>query len=182
MDTSTTRETAPVGDASQRVNALRRAANRALFPRVSNHVEAAPDLQAEARIFGRYLGGRMPPPELIDRYVEANRVLRATAVSERDAAIVTFVRRHPWAVSCLDAAAGLFARDGLLRSKLLVMAAILEASPAFADEFLPRASGRLALAARLIALGVVVAAQVGFGAVLYAVAVRSGAPPAREPA
>jgi hypothetical protein len=147
---------------------------------VSNHVEAAPDLQAEGRIFGRYLGGRLPPPELIDRYVEANRVLRASSVSERDVALVAFVRRHPWTVSYLDAAAGLFARDGLLRSKLLVMAAILEASPAFADEFLPRASGRLALVVRLSVLGVVVVAQVGIGAVLYAAAVRTGARPAGD--
>lgn len=161
-------------------NALRLIANRALFPRVSTHVEASPDLQAEARIFGRYLGGRMPPPELIDRYVEANRVLRATSVSARDVALVAFVRRHPWTVSCLDAAAGFFARDGLLRSKLLVMAAILEASPAFADEFLPRPSGRLALVVRLIALGVVVVVQVGIGTVLYGAAVRSGARPAGE--
>lgn len=142
---------------------------------MENDVEESRHLEAEARVFARYLVGRMPPQELIDRYAEANRILRTTSVAGRDAALVGFVRRHPWAVPFLDAASGLFRRNGMLRSKLLVMAAILETSPAFADEFLPRTARPIGLIARLIGLGVVAVVQVGIGAALYAVAARSRA-------
>lgn len=153
---------------------------RALLARVQDGVVDSGDLHAEARIFGRYLGGRVPPPELIDRYVDANRILRpaaaaAGAVPARDAAVLGFIRRHPWSVPYLDAGAGLLDRDGLLRSKLLVMTAILEASPAFAEEFLPRPSGRLSMAVRLTVLGAVLVAQVSIGVALHVALVRAGA-------
>ena len=65
------------------------------------------DLDMEARTFTRYLVGRPPPPELVARYREANAVLFATPVDPVDAAVVDFVRRHPWSVGLLDAAVGL---------------------------------------------------------------------------
>jgi len=142
---------------------------------VENDVEQSRRLEAEARIFARYLVGQTPPRELIDRYVEANRILRTPSVTDQDAALVAFVRRHPWTVSFLDAATGILRRDGLLRSKLLIMAAILEASPAFAGEFLPRTARPIGLIVRLLSLGVVAAVQVGIGVALYVVAARSRA-------
>jgi hypothetical protein len=142
---------------------------------VENDVEEARHLETEARVFARYLVGRTPPQELIDRYAEANRILRTTSADGRDAALVAFVRRHPWAVPFLDAATGIFRRNGELRSKLLVMAAILETSPVFADDFLPRTVRPVALIVRLIGLGVVAVVQVCIGAALYAVAARSRA-------
>jgi hypothetical protein len=131
-----------------------------------------PELDAEARLIGRYLVGRLPPPELVARYRDACTTLFAAPVAPADAATLAFVHRHPWALPLLDAACGLLRPGNLLRSKVLVMCAILEASPAFADEFLPRASGRVALGLRLAALGTTAVGKAVLGAALLLTVVR----------
>src|SRR5881296_1550844 len=131
------------------------------------------ELDMEACTFTRYLVGRTPPPELVARYREANATLFAAPVEPVDAAVVDFVRRHPWSVGLLDAAVGLRRPGSLLRNKILVMAAILETSPAFADEFLTRPVHPVLLFLRVGALGTVAVARAALGAVVYAAAVRS---------
>ena len=42
------------------------------FPRMPDDADEAPALEAEARLFTRYLVGRPPPAELVDRYRAAN--------------------------------------------------------------------------------------------------------------
>ena len=130
---------------------------------------------AEARLFTRYLVGRPPPAELVDRYRAANAAIFTEPVAREDAALVAFARRHPWSVSLLDAASGLLRPGSLLRNKILLMAAILETSPAFADEFLPRDARPLRLLLTLLAHGTVAVARAALGAVVYAAAVRSRA-------
>ena len=93
-------------------------------------------------------------------------------VDARDAALLGFVHRHPWSVSLLDAACGLLRPAGLLRSKLLIMAAILEASPAHAADFLPRSLGTVALLVHLAALGAMAVGRVCAGLLLYLTASR----------
>lgn len=129
----------------------------------------------EARVFGRYLIGQIPPPELIARYVAAVRELFTAPASASDAAQVAFACRHPAALPFLDAAAGLRHPGGLLRSKLLVMSAVLEASPAFADEYLPRTPGRLALLAQLALHGSAAVLQALLGLLLLPIASRARA-------
>ena len=124
-------------------------------------------LEAEARIFGRYLVGSPPEPALVARYCAASRTLWPVAPEPRDAAVLAFVRRRPWSVGPLDAAAALLDPGGLLRSKVLVMSALLEATPAHADAFLPRAVSTPALLWRLASSGAVAVAQAAFGALLY---------------
>jgi len=133
------------------------------------------ELESEGRLFGRYLVGRVPPQELVERYQEANRVLFRGAGPGPDAAVVAFARRHPWSIPFLDGAAGLVRPASLLRSKILVMAAVLEASPAFADEFLSRAVHPVSLALRLLGLGTLAVARAAVGVLVYAVAARSRA-------
>jgi hypothetical protein len=130
-------------------------------------------LQTEARVFSRYLVGRNPPDELIDRYEKANGILFAEPCDRRDAALIGFVGRHPWSVSFLDAASGLLRPSGLLRGKILTMGAILETSPEFADDFLPREEHPAAFVFHLLILGVVAVACVVLGSLLYGVAIRS---------
>lgn len=134
----------------------------------------ADELAAEGRMFARYLVGRIPPEELVERYVAASRSL-FPAPGGTDAAVVTFARRHPWSVGFLDAAAGLLHPGSLLRNKILVMAAILEASPAFADDFLPRAVHPLSLGLRLAGHGTLAVGRMLLGTVVWAAASRSRA-------
>jgi hypothetical protein len=132
-------------------------------------------LDDEARLFARYLVGRMPPSDLVARYAEADRTIWTTPAPPREAGLVLFVGRHPWSVGLLDAAAGLLQPSGRLRGKILVMSAILETSPVFADEFLPRSIRGGALLLRLIGAGTAAVAQTLLGALLYPFAIRSRA-------
>jgi hypothetical protein len=131
--------------------------------------------EREARVLGRYLVGHEPPPELIARYVAAGETLFAASAAPADAATVDFACRHPWSLPFLDAAAGLARPAGLLRGKLLVMSAILEASPTYADEFLPRTPGRLALLAQLGIHGAAAVGQAVVGLLLLPIASRARA-------
>ena len=130
-------------------------------------------LEAEARIFGRYLVGRTPTPDIVARYCDASRALWQGAPGPGDAERLAFVRRHPWSVGPLDAAAALLDPGGQLRSKVLVTAAILEATPAHADDFLPRSVSVPALFWRLAVSGTVAFALAMLGALLWPLAGRS---------
>jgi hypothetical protein len=134
---------------------------------------AQPGLETEARVFGRYLVGEVPTQELVERYAAANRRL-AHSIGSEDAAVVAFARRHPWSVGFLDAAAALLRPDGLLRSKILMMAAILETTPRFAEEFLPRPVPRLVLLVRGAAIGLVAVTKAALGLLLHPIARRLG--------
>lgn len=138
-------------------------------------LEEARAAEQEAAIFTRYLVGRPPPPVLVARYVEGNATLFAAVTDVREDAVVAFVRRHPWSVGLLDAAAGLVRPSGLLRGKILLMGAILETAPEFADEFLPRAVRPLALLARVVGHGLVAVGRALLGLPLWAAAARARA-------
>jgi hypothetical protein len=129
-------------------------------------VDADDLLAAEARLFGRYLVGRDPEPAVVERYGAANRALFAAPLPPEDAAALAFARAHPWSVGMLDAASGLLRPGGPLRSKILLMAAILETTPEHADEFLPRHVGPMALVVKVGAAGITAVAEAIFGAVL----------------
>jgi hypothetical protein len=140
----------------------------------------APEAQAdpaalEALLFARYLVGRVPPPDLVERYRDASRAIWEGGTAAAEEALVGFVRRHPWAVGPLDAATSVLQPGGLLRSKILTMAAILEASPAFADDFLPRSVSKGALAWQIFAGGAAASVQALIGLVLLPFARRARA-------
>lgn len=100
-------------------------------------------MEREASIFGRYLLDEDPSPELTARYVSGSERLFPGEPSDSDAAVLDFVKRHPGSLPFLDAASALTRRGSLLRRKILLMAAILEASPVFAGEFLAPPPGRV---------------------------------------
>lgn len=124
----------------------------------------------EAQVFARYLVGRMPPPDLVERYRDASRAISSAAAPPGEEALVAFVRRHPWAVGPLDAVTSVLHPSGHLRSKILIMAAVLEASPTFADDFLPRSVSRAALAWQLVAGGAAASVLALVGLVLLPIA------------
>jgi hypothetical protein len=124
-------------------------------------------VEDEARIFGRYLIGTVPSAELVARYADAVTRLFPDPDGARDRALLGFVRRHPWSVGCLDAAAALVAKDSRLRQRLLVMAAVLETTPEGAAEFLPREPGIGGLLLRLPLIGLGAAGRTVAGLVLF---------------
>jgi hypothetical protein len=130
------------------------------------------DRAVEARIFARYLVGRDPSPSHVERYVAASRTHFPDPVAPDDAAVLAWVRRHPWSVGPLDAACGLVRPGGTLRNRVLLMAAVLEATPDFADDFLPHHVGPLALVARVGITGAVAVANALGGLLLLKLAVR----------
>ena len=111
-------------------------------------------LAEEARRLSRYLIDREPSPEIMIRYAAAHRRLLSEPPSPRDRAWLAFSQRHPWALGPLDAGAGLAAPGSLLRRKIYLMAAVLEASPDHREKFLPENRGPLGLALRLGGLGI----------------------------
>ena len=128
-------------------------------------------LRTEAIVFGRYLVDREPGPDLIDRYVEANRALFGAA---DDTAELDFARRHPWALPMLDAAGGLTDHGSLLRKKLLVMTAIVETTPEFVERTEQQAVGLPRLALRVGVAGARTAFHVATGLALRAALRRRG--------
>jgi hypothetical protein len=131
------------------------------------------DASREAHVFARYLVGRPPTPETLARYVAARHAIWGDGAAADP--LLAFVRRHPWSVAPLDAATSLFQRDGMLHGAILTMAAILETSPQFADQFLPRSVSRAALVGELVAGGVATAVQVVAGVLLLPLARRGRA-------
>ena len=110
-------------------------------------------IAADFKLIAGYLFDADPPAELTDRYVAAHRELFGDVAAPE----WEFVRRHPRALPYLDAATGMLARQSLLRKKVLLASAILEASPAYADFFVAGVEGRiriLGLLAWQSALGV----------------------------
>jgi hypothetical protein len=131
-------------------------------------------LAREARVFGRYLVGREPDDAHVARYVAASRTHFPGPLAADDAAVLAWVRRHPWSIGMLDGAAGLLRPGGALRSRILLMAAVLESTPEFADHFLPRQVGPLALVARVGVAGTIAVLNALVGAPLYALVARGG--------
>jgi len=128
------------------------------------------DLSAECLVFTRYLIDQAPPKELVDRYIAASRVLVPEEESGKQGAELRFVRRHPLALPFLDAAAGILKRKSLLRRKLLLMTAILEATPAYAGFFLSEPSHPFVLACGLIWQGFRSAIKVVLGIPVFWIA------------
>jgi hypothetical protein len=94
------------------------------------------DLAAESVLIGRYMLGRQPPPELQERYVAAHRILFQDSAGSTPAPELRFIHRHPWALPLIDAGAGLLQPESIVRRKVFLMTAILEAAPIYADFFL----------------------------------------------
>jgi hypothetical protein len=116
----------------------------------------------EARIFTKYILGCEASARAIELYAMAS----VQVVNDFDAAdhrIVRFALARPWSLAALDGALALTRPAALLRRKLLLAAAILEARPEYADAFLPRQRSRRDAAGIAFAtLRAAAAACVGF--------------------
>ncbi len=68
---------------------------------------------------------------------------RPIQVDRRDQRLLDFMRRHPWSIGLIDGGLALRRPGSAVRAKLLVMSAILEATPDYAPDFLPAARSPL---------------------------------------
>jgi len=129
-------------------------------------------LRQEAFAFSRYLLDGDPLPKMVERYASANRALLSESASPADRQLLKFSLAHRWAIPFLDAASAFLRPDSLLRRKIYIMAAILEACPRFADRFLPGRTHPVALAFRLASWGALAAVKVALGIPLWLLANR----------
>lgn len=123
-------------------------------------------LAAEARILGLYLIGREPPVALATRYAAAARTVGNPKPSAVDCRILKLALDWPFFLGPLDAACALLRPRSMLREKLIRLAAVLEASPDFADDFLPQSPGVVFTLVRLGWIGTACVAEFFVGAVL----------------
>ncbi len=121
-------------------------------------------LTREACVLGRYLIDREPRPEECARYAAGCRTLFA---DEDGTPLVAFCRRHPRALPFLDAAAGLVAPRASLRRRLVLMTAVLEASPAHVDRFDETIASAPLFVLRGGALALLAAAKAAVGLALW---------------
>ena len=94
-------------------------------------------LADECRLLTRYLLDRDPGPDIRERYAAAHEALHLHS----DEPEVRFLHRHPRLLPLLDAAAGVLRPQSLLRKKVYLMTALLEATPEHADFFLQQPNG-----------------------------------------
>ena len=111
---------------------------------------------------------------LVDRYTHGASMRRAD-VGADELAVTRFVVAHPWSLPYLDAAAALMGRGRVLRGRLQLMAAVLETTPEFADDFLPRAAPRLRVIVTLTWCGLAAGFKALIGAPLLIAIQRGGA-------
>ncbi len=132
-------------------------------------MEAKPNIQPETalheegRALGAFIIGRPVDVEFVNRYTAAHAHLFREPPARGDAAVLALAISRPLLLPFLAAASGLVRRESILHKKSLLMAAILEASPRYADEFLPRPTRPFRLAIILAWTGLVTAFQVAIG-------------------
>ena len=124
-------------------------------------------LKIEARLFSNYLINREPEGDIIARYIDANLKLGTDAVSDNDAGILRYCMSHKWSVSLLDAATGLLHPRSVLRKKIYIMAALLEASTKYTECFLPGDQSVIAAIIEIMSAGMFACIKILLGVPLY---------------
>lgn len=96
----------------------------------------------EAKIFGAYIVGAIPSQDIITRYIHIA-TSSPPPLTTQDKAIISFIYRHPGLLGAIDAYAAFFRPESEIRRRLFIMFAVLEATPEYADKFLPKDRGFL---------------------------------------
>jgi len=119
-------------------------------------------------MFSHYLLDSTPPKEFVERYINANHALKVmNVVNKSDVKILEYARNHPWSIPFLDAASGILQPNTSLRKKIYIMAAVIEASPKYAEDFLPQNLSPLRLFTQLVINGFTGVIKVIFGIPLF---------------
>jgi hypothetical protein len=131
------------------------------------------DALREARLLTRYLLDSECPPALAARYATARASIGA-ASGGGEARVAEFAFRHPWSLPLLDAAGAVVGGGAALRTRVYLMAAVLEASRDYAAWYLEPVPGPFLTVARLAGSGARAAAKALVGIPLL-LALRGGA-------
>ena len=127
-----------------------------------------PELVKECGVFTRHISGRPATPQVSAQYGAAHQALPGMEPSDgHERWLLRVARLSPGACRIADAWARLAAPRGALRRKLVVLLAILEVSPPYAEE-LDQPRGGVALEwLRIAASGLVFAGVLAIGVVLF---------------
>jgi hypothetical protein len=95
-------------------------------------------MKEEAITFGKYLlSGETPDEKSIALY-EAAHEHKNLSVPPAEQKLFSFAVRNRWALGAIDGALAFKNPDHIVRRKLLLMSAILESRPQYADLFIPK--------------------------------------------
>ncbi len=95
-------------------------------------------MKEEAITFGKYLlSGETPDEKSIALY-EAAHQHKKIEVSIAEKKLFEFALRKRWAIGAIDGALAFKNPEHVIRRKLLVMSAVLECRPQYADLFIPK--------------------------------------------
>lgn len=89
----------------------------------------------EAQAFARYLVKKPPTAGVIKLY---ERGARRNKPEKSDAKLLAFVRSNPRMTGLIDAGLVFYRPHSEVRRRIYVMLAVLEASPEYHDDFLPK--------------------------------------------
>ena len=128
--------------------------------------EAIPVDEREFAIFSRYLLGEPGAERLKPHYEAAARRLAASAFSPRSTATMAMVLAKPSALPYIDAACGFVDPANTLRRRLIVLTAVLEASPEHTRHFLHQGENRAQIFRTLAIIGLQSAWHTSVGAVM----------------
>lgn len=96
---------------------------------------AYPDLEREAKIFGRYLIGEEIGEAAIHLYREAHRT-NPFELDEKEVRLLKIIYRRPGFTGLIDGGLALQKKDSTIRKKIFFMLAILETFPDYARHYL----------------------------------------------
>ena len=135
---------------------------------------AARTTSDEPSLFAPYLlGHAMVTDDVLERYAAGCEALFRGPQPPPDVATVDFVRRHPWSLPFIDAAAACVCPQTLLRKKLLLFLAVVEATPAQVESFTPTPRSRVGVLVRLAWWGGLSGCQALVGLILLWLARRA---------
>ena len=98
----------------------------------------------EANLFCQYIVGSLPSEKVVERY---ETILHSSPVtiSSEDTKIISFVHKHPRLLGAVDSYAALFMPHSEIRRRLYILFAVLESTPEYSEQFLPKDRGALYL-------------------------------------
>ncbi len=94
-----------------------------------------PDLEREAKIFGRYLIAEEISKAAVRLYLEAHKANSFT-LNEKETRLLTLIYKHPSLTGMIDGGLALQKKDSTIRKKIFFMLAILETFPEYSQHYL----------------------------------------------